>query len=612
MHRCFAVVPTLALLAASAAAQCLNTAAPGSSLGAGDNLLFAPAAMGISFPMAGAAGIPFTHCAVSTNGVLFLTTGGAATDALGTMYGTTTQLSGTAGASPRIAPFWTDLTSIAPTGQVALDTSVPGRCAVTWIDSREFLGTTAKSFQVELFNTGVVRMSYGAGLALESQFALVGLSVGNNIALPAASDLSAAPALATGIGFQQFDPASVPFDLAGKSITWTPSGGGFQVTTSCEAAAHTAFGTGCYSIPRESFYQYFATAAAAAAALNGQSMRLTPTATGYGVTWGGGSYVVPPGTATVLATNDDNHSPVVAAPPLPVPGGTAPVLYVHTNGFVSTGSSNLGGAWNTPQNDYTPSPAFRNAPATAFWSWHDYTTLSGTGRVKTHTAVVGPDTVLYVTWDAVESYAVPEVANPSTFQFQFNLTTGVVTYVWQNLTAIGTGGSTVLPEAHLIGYSPGGASLDPGAITLASALPLTTNADVRPMTLGAAPAPVINPSTAVTFTLGSIPEFLPGSGVYVSTLFLSLGSIPGGFDLGLIGAGGCSAYIASLDVNLGVPVSFVPTAGTNFVFDNVVFAPGNVVYAQAVALIAPNSLPNGQNAFGMTLSNGLRTNVNSF
>jgi hypothetical protein len=37
------------------------------------------------------------------------------------------------------------------------------------------------------------------------------------------------------------------------------------------------------------------------------------------------------------------------------------------------------------------------------------------------------------------------------------------------------------------------------------------------------------------------------------------------------------------------------------------FAPGNVIAAQAISLVTPFSLPNGQNAFGMTVSNAVRS-----
>jgi hypothetical protein len=36
---------------------------------------------------------------------------------------------------------------------------------------------------------------------------------------------------------------------------------------------------------------------------------------------------------------------------------------------------------------------------------------------------------------------------------------------------------------------------------------------------------------------------------------------------------------------------------------------GFQLYSQSVGLVAPFSLPNGQNAFGLTVSNGLRSYV---
>lgn len=617
MHRCLVALSSLALFTASVAGQCLNTSSIGSSIGSGDETLFAPVAMGISFPMAGALGGPFTHCAVSTNGVLYLTTGAAPVGGSGSQWGGAAQLTGVAGDAPRIAPFWKDLVCAAPSSFVAVDTSVTGRCAVTWLLANEFLQAPVKSFQAELFATGFVRFSYSAGMAVDAATATVGVSVGNGAADPGASDLSAQPVSATGVAYQLFDPIGVPFDLGGRTIQFSPSGGGFAVNLTCQPAFHAGYGSGCYSVASESFYQFFPTAAAAAAALNGQSMRLVPTANGYTVTWGGGVYVPPSGGAVSLPGNDDDQTAVTPSIPLPIPGGSAATLFVHTNGYVSTAASNdsvLDNAtWNPPTNsDYSPTSGFRNAPATAFWSWHDYVSSSGTGRIKRHEAVVGPDTVLYLTWDAVESYPAT-TANPSTFQFQCNLTTGVVTYVWQNLTAIGTGGNPFLPEGHLIGYSPGGASLDPGSVNLATALPLTTRPDQYPLTLLASPAPVFTiggPSVPVTYTVTNIPDAAPPLGIGIALLLFSTGPLPGGFDLGFVGMGGCNLNIASLDVT----ISLGGLAGT----DSLVLAmpqplsAGLSFYSQALALFPPNSLPNGQNPFGGVMSNGLQSFFNTF
>ncbi|MBL8728799.1 MAG: hypothetical protein JNM25_10240 [Planctomycetes bacterium] len=633
MQRSLAFVTSFLLFVAAAAAQCLSVASPGSTLGSGDETLFGPVAMGISFPMAGAGG-PFTHCVVNTNGVLYLTTGGAAVDANLFQWGDTPSiLSGAAGASPRIAPFLADLVTTGPAGFVAIDTTVPGRCAVTWVQAKEFLGAATKNVRAELFSSGEIRFSYAAGLTCESLPALVGVSIGNATALPAASDLSAAPLTATGITWQQFDPALVPFDLGGTTIAFTPSGAGYQVATVCEAASHQAYGAGCYAIARESFYQSFPTAAAAAAALNGQSMRLQPTANGYSVTWGGGSYVAPTIAAVALPLGDDDQTVITPTIPFPVGGGAATQLFVHANGFVSTASGNDDGPWNPPSlTDYTPSAQFRNAPATAFWSWHDYDPTSGIGRVKREQAVVGPDTILYVTWDAVESYAVPETANPSTFQFQFNLTTGSVTYVWQNLTAIGTGQSPTFPESHLIGFSPGGASFDPGSITLATALPLTTTPDLLPLVLSASPAPIISgggtgPAALCTYTVGNVPEFDPTGlpGIGACTLVWSVaGAIPGGVDLGTfptdIGMPGCPLHVLSADAFVDISGPIVGGAGGTRSFSIAMpqpLTPGLEFFVQALSLLPAGTPAGGSNnlvgtPYGARTSNGLEIHYQLF
>ena len=614
MHRRFAFLSTFAFLAGGAVAQCLDTSTLGSTIGSGDDSLFAPVAMGFGVPMTGAAGGPYTHAAVSTNGVVYLTTGAAPAGGSGTQWGGAAQLTGVAGDAPRIAPYWKDLQCPGPGSFVAVDTSVAGRCAITWMNSNEWFFATTKSFRAELFSTGAVRFTYSAGMAVDATTATVGVSVGNGIANPGVSDLSASPASPTGIVYQLFDATAVPLDVSGRAIDFTPSGAGYAVSTSCAPAFHAPYGSGCYAVASESFYQYFATASAAAGALNGQSMQLAPAANGYSVTWGGGSYVAPPGGAVTLPTNDDDQTAVVPSIALPVPGGTASTLYVHTNGYVSTASTNDSvfdsALWNPPTNsDYSPSAGFRNAPAMAFWCWHDYLTTVGLGRIKRHEAVVGPDTILYVTWDAVESYPAA-TNNPSTFQMQFNLTTGVVRFVWVSLTAVGTGGDPFFPEAHLIGFSTGGSSLDPGSITLSSTLPLTTGPDQLPLTLAASPAPVypVGGATApLTYTLTNVVDI--GGGIGLPLLFFSVAPLPG-LDLGFLGLPGCNLNIASLDVTLN-PTSTAPVS-TIVISIPQPLSPGLSFWSQGLSLFVPNSLPNGQNAFGAVMSNGLQSSFNTF
>jgi len=211
--------------------------------------------------------------------------------------------------------------------------------------------------------------------------------------------------------------------------------------------------------------------------------------------------------------------------------------------------------------------------------------------------------VLYVTFDAVEFRGGTPTLAPSTFQFQVDMTTGDVTIV---VTSFSISNAT---NDVLVGCTLAGAGPTPVSSTLSTVTPysLFPPATLTPMTLTAAPAPVINPSTVVTYTAGNLPEFVPSSGLYLSTMFLSVNPNPGGFDLNgiLTTVPGCNAWIVTLDLDLGAQLTFAPTASWNFTFDNVFFTPGNAIGAQAVALFDSTfPLVNGE-AGGFLFSNGL-------
>lgn len=564
------------------------------------------------FPMAGAAG-PLTHCVVDANGVLYLTNGGAANGPVDYGAFVVDDLRGPVGASPRVFACWQDLEGPAPGWSVTVDTSVPGRCRVQWIDVQLYL-SSGPLFRCSatLFAGGEIELAYASLPPLATGFA--GVSVGNAVGTGAESSqdlILGANSGSLGLLFQQFDGFGVP-SVAQRTIRLLPNGvGGYHAFVVCEPASNTAFGAGCYDIAQESWYQYFADAASAKAALQGNAVTLLPVAAGYAAIWqpGGAAGYVPPVNGTNFPRSDDGQHlldfGVFGLPPLPVPGGSVTMLYVHDNGFVSTGPDNLGGAWNDPVfDDATPTASFRNAPSTAFWSWHDYNPFDAAGgQIGWHYDAAL--TRLYLTWQGVENWSVPTGANPSTMQFQFDLASGQVGLVW---LAIDDDVTSPFGSAHLVGYSPGGASLDPGSIGMASDLPVVTAPDVRALVLSIAPAPVINPSTTITFTIDHVPEFAPGSGTFFATLFLSVGALVPGIDLGFLGAPGCRVHIASLDANLSVPAGTVSTLTQSLSVSNVFLAPGDVFYTQAAAVFdAAHPLPNGQNAFGLLVSNAVKS-----
>jgi len=191
------------------------------------------------------------------------------------------------------------------------------------------------------------------------------------------------------------------------------------------------------------------------------------------------------------------------------------------------------------------------------------------------------------------------------------MSTGDVTVVWVTLD-----NSTNTSDTG-VGATLAGAGTTPGAVTLATGLPVSLTNNINPLTLSASGRPVITlggtgPSLPITITGNGIPDAAPPAGIALGFLIFSLGQLPGGIDLGPsglnVGAPGCNLYIPSFDVILGFPGTQV---GTQALFSGAIpqpLSPGLNFYAQALSLIPPNSLPGGLNDFGAVWSNGLQLN----
>lgn len=296
-------------------------------------------------------------------------------------------------------------------------------------------------------------------------------------------------------------------------------------------SANTAYGPGCYR-EQSSFYEFLS--AVEAAALAGTSLTMVPTGVGYTLITGVASYVAPSAAATTLTgffpDADDGVLAVTLPAPFPVPGGVVNQLWVDCNGMVSTGDNSAAFSAATP-NWFPRVAGMLNLPNTTWFCWHDYNqTEGGSGQIKTE--LVG--SLFCITWDDVESY--PFVANKSTVQMQFDLASGLVSLVLQSITPV----SEVLfaSDYHIVGYSPGGANLDPGENRIADVvgLLLGPGPEQLPLSLTAAPRPVVG--NAVRFTTGN-ETTNPGFGVHMLA-FADLGPFsPVGLDLGFLGAPGC-------------------------------------------------------------------------
>lgn len=359
-------------------------------------------------------------------------------------------------------------------------------------------------------------------------------------------------------------------------------------------ASNVKYGPGCYQ-QQTSFYQFFSDAPSAAAALSGRAISVLKTATGYTVVQSPGHpWVTPTASAAVFVADDAEYAwSWPSATPFGGPGGQT-TLYVHSNGIISL----------SPQSGLTPSsyrpnvPAMLNAGATAWWSWHDYVaTQAGSGPIKME-EIAG---VLYITWDGVESYAA--AVNPSWLQFQCVLATGDVHIVWQSITPIGT---SLYGDSHVIGFSPGGPSMDPGPTDLTTFAAIDLGPiDVPPLTLTTAPRPALGS----TVTWSTTNATSAGLGVH----FLSVSDLPpfspGGLDLAGLGAPGCVANvdigqgISNVISNLGAPFPGMDVSLTLPVDLGLL---GASIYGQSVWLDP------AANAGGMLTSNAVRSILGTF
>ncbi|MFN7670277.1 MAG: hypothetical protein ACK5S5_07495 [Planctomycetota bacterium] len=390
---------------------------------------------------------------------------------------------------------------------------------------------------------------------------------------------------------------------------WTPGGatgaymppasgqlGRVLVTTSPTPAGvlagNAVLGQGC-AAAYNSFYASLPTATAAAAALQGGTLVLTPHGAGYQGTWLPGTanaFFAPPVAATGLACGDDGVVALpLAAGPLATPQGPQTQLLVSGNGIVAWGGTAIEHPGTT---SYAPTPAgMLDSALGGVYAWHDYNAGEpGSGAILAHAAFG----VQYVTWNGVESYAVPEVANPSTLQFQFELASGVVRIVFVQVDGNATSG---FGSAHLVGVTAPGPSTDAGPLTLATASPAqlrTQDPEILPLALTGVTRPITGAPWSLR--LANVPaNAIAGLDVFGL-------HDPALVDLAFLGAPGCGLR-ASPDVLLAWPI-----AGASRTFSLAIpnsTALWNLrVFASSVVFQSPPA-----NALGLVVSNGLRGTI---
>ncbi len=466
-----------------------------------------------------------------------------------------------------------------------------------------FATLTATSCQEDAVtpNTGLTLLPGSYGIAIRYQGVTPLLA-----ATPAAGTFST-PELTWSSGALQY--AAFTSALQGPppapNTTWAFYG---TITYEVGAGAPHAcaealpYGEGCYK-KCGSFFQEFtdssapSAAGAASAAMQGRTLTLVPTGSSYLVQQGTAAFIPPTGAANVLALGDDTETQVTLPVPFTYPAGVATDFFVHANGYISVASNNtLPGGPN-----WVPSvQPFLNAPAAGWWSWHDYNpTEAGSGQVSWEQVGLN---LLVFTWNGVESYPTT-AANPSTFQFQFDFTTGQVNYVWQTIDAVG-GSGFLEGDDHLVGYSPGSASPQCAQVDITTlAAVVLQEPEFFALNLATTGKPILG----TTISLDTTRE-TTAFGVGVN--FVTVGQIPApGFDLGIIGAAGCPA-LTDINTGVGNAISNIPGVGltmsVNFPLPNNPAFAGIAIYSQSAWLDAT------QNAAGLITSNGLELLLGNF
>jgi hypothetical protein len=117
-------------------------------------------------------------------------------------------------------------------------------------------------------------------------------------------------------------------------------------------------------------------------------------------------------------------------------------------------------------------------------------------------------------------------------------------------------------------------------------------------------------SVPITWTTSNLRDLSPAApGVYLASIFFSVNPplFGTGVDLTFLGidAPGCNFLLGSAEVIWNINPSG-PTHDEVISFPQPL-APGDTFYSQTVNFILPNSLPTGQNNFGVLTSNGVKS-----
>ncbi|MGC6487416.1 MAG: FG-GAP repeat domain-containing protein [Planctomycetota bacterium] len=294
----------------------------------------------------------------------------------------------------------------------------------------------------------------------------------------------------------------------------------------------------------------------------------TRTATGYSVTSGPSSLAPIGGSATQLALGDDNSVNQVL-----FYSGTAAVITIGANGWVCI----------SPPFGFPAAPnvsALLNNSRLGYYAWTDLepATAGGAGGNVFYEA---SGSAVTVTYDGVAGQG---TAGANTIQIRFDLVTGDYSIGFGALSANN-------PTDWLVGFSPAGASVDPGPTDLSAAAFSLSTSDAAPILSSSLPK-LGGTWTLSVGDLGSAPAGI--------LLFGSQALNPG-FPLAALGAPGCSAY-----TNANISTLLIPAIGGTATYPLVIPNSPSLVGA---SLACQGAVPTTVNAFRIATSNGILATV---
>ncbi|MCA8964043.1 MAG: hypothetical protein KDC48_04125 [Planctomycetes bacterium] len=284
---------------------------------------------------------------------------------------------------------------------------------------------------------------------------------------------------------------------------------------------------------------------------------------------------------TNLNLGDDTEATVTLSSALPYPGGSTSSLVVCSNGFISVASGN--------GTSYQPLGTALLARPHASWNvWRDFI-CNATGNVWFEE--IGG--VAYITWNGVIGYVGTTAGTvTSTFQLQFELATGHVDFVFGSMDTVSVS-TWAGGEGYLVGFSPSGASLDPGSVDLSAVLPTSIvlpGNDIAPLALNASARPLV--TTTINFDTTNIPAGTPFGAV-----LLGFTQFNPGIDLTGIGMSGCRQYNEGAATLL-----FLPGGNTS---NSLAFTVPNYIGYQIEAQSVVYAPAAGLTQLGAIASNGL-------